>query len=217
MTSADPFRFRVAPEIEFNKDQLETFKAILDTFIAPLPKDQEDALVEKLKDTHTEQQVRDFCRITSSSMNTVEDVKSFINHTVLPDKRQELLLMLSLLSSRAGMFALTGQLNELKNLSLKDREKVFLNWKNSFIPQLRLLYKTFHSLSCYPAYGAHADILGEGMHYADGAKLARDYKHEEVPERLPMLTPEQVTDNMKFDVVVIGSGAGGGKIMNTYI
>jgi hypothetical protein len=211
MSIADPFRFRVSPAIEFNESQLETLKVILDTFIAPLTKEQEDTLVKKLKDTHTEQQVRNFCRVTSTSLQSIETIKEFINHTVLPEKRQELLLMLSLLSSRAGTFALTGYLNEFKNLSLEEREKVFLNWKNSFLPQLRLLYKTFHSLSCHPTYAAHADVLGQGMHYTDAAKLVRDHKYEDVPERLPMLTPEQITDNLKFDAVVIGSGAGGGK------
>jgi hypothetical protein len=211
MSSADPFRFRVSPAIEFNESQLETLKVILDTFIAPLSKEQEDALVEKLKDTHTENQVRNFCQVTSTSLQSLEAIKGFINRTVLPEKRRELLLMLSLLSSRAGTFALTGYLNELKNLSLEEREQVFLNWKNSFLPQLRLLYKTFHSLSCHPAYSTHADVLGEGMHYADAAKLVRDHKYDDVPERLPMLAPEQITDNMKYDVIIIGSGAGGGK------
>ncbi|KAI9478620.1 MAG: hypothetical protein EXX96DRAFT_253826 [Benjaminiella poitrasii] len=205
----DPFRFRVSPSIEFNEGQLETLKVILDTFIAHIPKEQEDALVEKLKDTHSEQEVRQFCRLTSTSLQSLETIKGFINRTVLPDKRQELLLMLSLLSSRAGTFALTGYFDELKNLPLADREKVFLNWKNSFIPQLRLLYKTFHSLSCHPAYAAHSKNLGVAMHYNN---LIKDQKYENVPERFNMLNPDEVKNDMKFDVIIIGSGAGGGVV-----
>ncbi|KAL7315627.1 hypothetical protein PS15m_004820 [Mucor circinelloides] len=207
--SADPFRFRVSPSIEFNEGQLETLKVILDTFIAPLPKEQEDKLVAKLKDTHTEEQVREFCKLSSTSLQSLETIKQFVNKTVLPDKRKELLLMLSLLSSRAGTFALTGHFDEFKNLSLADREAIFINWKNSFLPQLRLLYKTFHSLSCHPAYAAHTKDLGIAMHYND---LIKDQKYENVPDRLDMLKPEQVHDNMEFDVVIIGSGAGGGVV-----
>lgn len=206
--SVDPFRFRVSPSIEFNEGQLETLKVILDTFIAPLPKEQEDALVLKLKDTHTEEQVRNFCKLTSTSLQSLETIKQFVNRTVLPDKRKELLLMLSLLSSRAGTFALTGHFDEFKNLSLTEREAIFINWKNSFLPQLRLLYKTFHSLSCHPAYAAHSKDLGIAMHYND---LIKDQKYEDVPDKLDMLKHEQVQDNMEFDVVIIGSGAGGGK------
>lgn len=208
MTVVDPFRFRVSPDIEFNDSQLATLKVILDTFIAPLTQEQEDALVIKLQNTHTEEQVRNFCKLSSTSLQSLETIKGFINRTVLAEKRQELLLMLSLLSSRAGTFALTGYFDEFKNLSLVDREKICINWMHSFIPQLRLLYKTFHSLSCHPAYAAHSKELGEAMHYNTLASKTAIY--ENVPERLPMLSPDQVTDNMHFDAIVIGSGAGGG-------
>lgn len=203
----DVFRFRVAPSIEFNESQLETLKAILDTYIAPLPKDKEDDLVRKLQQTHTEEQVRKFCRISSSSLQTLETVKFFINRVVLPEKRQELLLLLSLLSTRAGTFVLTGYFDEFKNLSLADKEKIVLNWKNSYIPQIRLIYKTFHALACHPTYAAHINELGNAMHYNN---LIKDQKYEDVPLRYEILDFDKVTDNLQFDVIVVGSGAGGG-------
>lgn len=205
----DPFRFRVSPDIEFSDSQLETFKAILDTFVAPLPQEQEDALVVKLQDTHSEEEVRSFSKMSGTSIQSLETVREFINHCVLAEKRQELLLMLSLLSSRAGTFALSGYFDEFKNLGLEDREKIFVNWKNSYIPQLRLLYKTFHSLSCHPTYAGHSKELGDAMHYNNMASKTAVY--ENIPERLTMLPLDQVHDDMAFDVVVIGSGAGGGK------
>jgi hypothetical protein len=207
--TADPFRYRISPEIEFNEAQLETLISILDTFIAPLSKEQEDALVIKLKDTHTEEEVRNFCQISSTSLASLDSIKSYINRAVLADKRQELLKMLSILSTRAGTFALTGHFNEFRNLSFAEREKVFQNWKGSRLSPLRLLYKTFHSLSCHPAYASHAKVLGEAMHYNDLKSKTTVY--ENLPERLTMLPFDQVTDDLKFDVIVIGSGAGGGK------
>lgn len=204
--SADPFRFRVAAPIEFNENQLVTFKSILDTFVAPLSKEQEDALVLKLQKTHTEEEVRNYCQMTNSSLETLETIVGFINRAVLPEKRQQLLLMLSLLSTRAGTFALTGYFDEFKNLPLADKEKVFINWKNSFLPQLRLVYNTFHSLACHPAYAGHSDKLGIAMHYSNIV----DTRYDNIPERLNMIQPEEITDDMYFDVVVVGSGAGGG-------
>ncbi|KAI9252540.1 GMC oxidoreductase-domain-containing protein [Helicostylum pulchrum] len=206
--STDPFRFRVAPPVELNEGQIDTLVAILDTFIAPLSKEQEDELVIKLQKTHTEQEVRNFSQISNSSLNSLETVKGFINHTVLPEKRQHLLMLLSLFSTRAGTFALTGHFDEFKNLSLADKEKIFINWKNSYLPQLRLIYKLFHSLSCHPVYATHSEALGPAMHYSN----LIDAKYDNVPERLHMLKPEEITDNMSFDVVVVGSGAGGGVI-----
>ncbi|GAA5797760.1 hypothetical protein HPULCUR_003154 [Helicostylum pulchrum] len=157
--------------------------------------------------THTEQEVRNFSQISNSSLYSLETVKGFINHTVLPEKRQHLLMLLSLFSTRAGTFALTGHFDEFKNLSLADKEKIFINWKNSYLPQLRLIYKLFHSLSCHPVYATHSEALGPAMHYSN----LIDAKYDNVPERLHMLKPEEITDNMSFDVVVVGSGAGGGK------
>jgi hypothetical protein len=207
LVTEDAFRFRVAPSIEFNDGQLETLKAILDTYIAHLPKEKEDELVQKLKSTHSEEQVRQFSRLSSTSLQTLQAVKFFINRVVLADKRQELLMLLSLLSTRPGTFILTGHFDEFKNLSLEDKEKVVLNWKNSYIPQIRLIYKTFQSLACHPVYAAHINELGDAMHYND---LTKDQQYADVPPRYNILNDSQVSDDMQFDVIIIGSGAGGG-------
>lgn len=201
------YRFREGDPIQFNETQIETLKSILDTFVAPLPKSKEDELVEKLRSTHTEQEVRQFSQFTATSFGLVDSVIDFINRTVLPEKKQELLFTLNLLASRAGTFVLTGHFSEFKNLSLQDREKVFLSWKDSYLPQLRLMYKTFMALACHPAYATHGDILGEAMHYntVDKTKV-----YENLPPRYTFLDPEQVTENMHFDAIVVGSGAGGG-------
>ncbi|KAI7888795.1 uncharacterized protein EV154DRAFT_516488 [Mucor mucedo] len=208
MSSTENFRYRVSADIDLNNDQLGTLKAIVETFIAPLSKEQEDALVIKLQATHTEEQVRQFCQLSASSLESIQTTRGFINRTVLPEKRKELLMILSVLSTRAGTFALTGHFDEFKNLSIADREKVILNWKNSFLPQLRLLYKTFHSLACHPIYAAHSTQLSAAMHF--NPKL--DAQYENIPERLPMLSPNEIGEDATFDVVIIGSGAGGGVV-----
>ncbi|OBZ84131.1 Long-chain-alcohol oxidase FAO2 [Choanephora cucurbitarum] len=207
--SLEPFRYRVCPNIEFTEPQLETLYAILDTYIAPLTKEEEDLLVEKLKATHSEQEVREFCQYSSSSLQSLESIKSFIDRVLLPEKRQELLLLLSVLSSKAGSFAMTGYLNEFKNLSREEREKVLLGWRNSSISKFRMIYKTFHALACLPSYSHHAKELGRAMKYNG---FDQDQKYENVPPRFQMLTPDEITDNMEYDVIVIGSGAGGGVV-----
>ncbi|KAI8068187.1 uncharacterized protein B0P05DRAFT_552208 [Gilbertella persicaria] len=207
--SVDPFRFRVCPEIEFTETQLEVLYAILDTYIAPLPQAQEDALVKQLASTHTEDQVREFCQYSSTSLQTLDAIKNFVNHVILPEKRQELLLLLSVLSSKAGTFALTGYLTEFKQLSAQDREKVLLGWKHSSIAKFRMIYKTFHALACLPAYATHTKALAGAMKYVD---LVRDQVYENVPQRLTMMSADEIEDDMEFDVIVIGSGAGGGVV-----
>lgn len=92
---------------------------------------------------------------------------------------------------------------------MASREKALLDWKHSSLATKPLLFSTFSALSLLPTYTGHSNILGETMHYNDlEPKNKIDY--ENVPERLPMLTADQVTDNMEFDVIIVGSGAGGG-------
>jgi hypothetical protein len=106
MTKAvvDPFRYRVAPEVVFSEHQLETLVSILDTYISPLSKEQEDALVIKLKDTHDEEEVRKFCQISSTSLASLDSIKNFIDRSILGEKRQELLMLLSVISTLQVLF-----------------------------------------------------------------------------------------------------------------
>ncbi|ORE12056.1 long-chain fatty alcohol dehydrogenase [Rhizopus microsporus var. microsporus] len=204
----DPFRYRVAPPFELNRHQEETLAAILDTFIATLPKEQADDLVEKLKKTHTEEEVRRFCQISSTSIDSISSTIRLINNTVLPAKRVELMKLLSILSTRPGTFALTGYFSEFKNLPFADREKIILGWKNSYVPSLRTIYKSFHALACLPAYKGHIQAFTDAMHY----DIKNDTVYDDLPERLPMMSFDEVKDNMHFDVIIVGSGAGGGVV-----
>lgn len=116
----DPFRYRISPPLKLNKAQEKAFISILDTFVPYLPKDQEDFLVEKLKETHTEKQVRNFCRVSSSSLGTIKTVLAMINRTVLPEKRIEFANLLFTLTRPTSMHQLTGQSAEFGNLSSRE-------------------------------------------------------------------------------------------------
>ncbi|KAI8985871.1 hypothetical protein BDB01DRAFT_896260 [Pilobolus umbonatus] len=203
--SADPFRYRQTAALSLNDAQLATFQSIADIFLAPLSREEEDALVQKFKSTHSEEDVRRFCRMTSSSLNTLPSVFDYVDRTVLSNKKQELSMVLSLLTTKAGTFALTGHFCEFKDIPPADKEKVMLSWKDSYIPQLRLLYKTFHTLTCHPAFSMHSE-LGDCMKH----NTVQERVFEEVPEKLPML--RDIEDNARYDVIVVGSGAGGGVI-----
>ncbi|KAG1474651.1 hypothetical protein G6F56_000232 [Rhizopus delemar] len=203
----DPFRYRVADSLEMDQNQQEVLLAILDVFVAPIPKQQEDELVEKLKNTHTEEEVREFCQISCTSLNSIEATRSFINQVLLPPKRAELLKLLNVLSTRPGTFLLTKYYDQFKNLSWADREKIILGWKDSYVPKFRGIYKTFQALACHPAYRKHPEAFAKGMHF----DLKEDV-YEDFPERLPMMQLNDIEDEMHFDAIVIGSGAGGGVV-----
>ncbi|KAI8388548.1 uncharacterized protein BYT42DRAFT_611581 [Radiomyces spectabilis] len=211
---SDPFRYYIAPPIDWSDDQLDTFRAIMDTFIASLTPEEEENLAKNLSNTglHNRQDIREFAQLSCTSLETLDSIKAFVNRAVAPEKRQELGMLLSLLSTRAGTFALTGHFTEFKLLSRQEREKVFLNWKDSFLPQLRLIYKTFFAITCHPSYGAKSSVLHRGMGYPglDVARSHPDYKPFKEHERLRMMSLEDLQPDLEFDAIVIGSGAGGG-------
>jgi hypothetical protein len=211
MAVVDPFRFRSGNGIQITSDQEETLVALLDTYIAPLSQQEEDALVKKLAKTHTEEEVRKYCRVSCSGLDSAKFVKQFVDRSILEEKHGDLTTILSVLSSKAGTFALTGYFAPFKDLSRQDRERIVLNWKNSFLPQLRQIYKTFHALSCFTAYSEFGadSVIGDAMKYR---VPELNQEHENQPERLNMIKPEDIQENTVFDVIIIGSGAGGGVV-----
>ncbi|KAG0170462.1 hypothetical protein DFQ28_002085 [Apophysomyces sp. BC1034] len=211
----DTNRFVVAPPVEFTEDQLQTFQAILDTFIAPLTKEEEDVLQQKLAgpgSIHTPEQIHEFAQLSSTSLQSLEHATLLLNQSVPAERRRELSMLLSLLSTRAGTFALTGHFAEFKNLTQKERETAFLQLQNAYFPKFRLIFKTLAALACYPTYRAQANPLHRGMNYpgTDTVRSHPDYKPESVPERLKMMSLDELHDDLRFDAIVVGSGAGGG-------
>lgn len=211
----DPNRCLVAPTFDLNPEQIQLLFAIMDTFIAKLTDEEKRDLKERLcgpNGTHTPEQIESFGDLSSSSLQSWEAVKAFLNRAVAPEKRQELSLILTALSKRAGMLALTGHFAHFQDLPRQEREKILQKWMNSSIPPLRLLYKTFAAVSCHPVYAIMDSPLHKGMLYPsrDEVRTHPDYKPPNTRERLPMLTLNNLLSSLKFDVIVIGSGAGGG-------
>ncbi|RCH84787.1 hypothetical protein CU098_002770, partial [Rhizopus stolonifer] len=201
----DPFRKRVSQPFELNQHQLQALIALLDTFIAPLSQNQINQILIDLKSTHTPQEIIRFCQISSSGLGSAQATLRFIDNTILPEKRLELAKFLSILSTRPGTFILTGHLVEFSQLSLEDRERAVLSWKDSYLPALRGLYKSFVALACHPAFKEYPELL-EAMHY----DLKKEVVYDPVYERLPMMIHDK--QDLHFDAIVVGSGGGGGVV-----
>ncbi|KAF7723651.1 hypothetical protein EC973_001793 [Apophysomyces ossiformis] len=211
----DPNRFISGSPTEITNEQLETFQAILDTFIAPLTKDEEDALLKRLAGpggSHTPEQVHEFAQLSATSAQSAKHAIALIDQSVPVARRRELSILLSLLSTRAGTFALTGHFAEFKNLTRQEREAALLQLQNAFFPKFRLIFKALVSLACYPSYRAQANPFYRAMNYPgdNDARSELDLKPESLPERLSMLSLDEIKDGQRFDAIVVGSGAGGG-------
>ncbi|KAI8890252.1 hypothetical protein K501DRAFT_266169 [Backusella circina FSU 941] len=186
MTLVDPFRFRTSNGISLSQAQKETLVSVLDTFIAPLSEQEEDQLVKKLAHSHSEEHVRSFCRLSSSDLGLLEIVESSISRVVVKEKHAELLTILSVLSSRAGTFVLTGRFTTFKSMSREDRESAILKWKDSTLfPQFRKIYKSFQQIACFNMYShfGHHSIIQNAMKFKV-PDINQEY--EDHPERLEM-------------------------------
>lgn len=213
-----------------NKDQLLTLETILDTFIGKL----DEKAIEKMKKyfqevapSVKEDQIRALATIDASGLTqpttgwtAVDEALGFLTRTMSKTKQQEFVKTLQLLSqgSTMGVLSQGKHWTGFANLSRHDRETLILNWQQSGFATLRALYKGLAGISMMSSYYV---VQGEPLHKVlgfptrDPIRSGPDYVPPQghYPERMTMLSYQEATaKDMHYDVIVIGSGAGGGVV-----
>ncbi|KAL8278216.1 hypothetical protein RQP46_009389 [Phenoliferia psychrophenolica] len=132
-----------------------------------------------------------------------------------PTNLADIQLTLTLLGTRAGTLLLTGHTSAFADLTLEQREKVLKGWSTSRLLLLRKAYRGFACLSLFVAYTAIDDVaLATGYpalgdpNRAQSASRVRSH-HPYVFKSIS--APFEVIET---DVLVIGSGAGGGVVVS---
>lgn len=212
--------------VTFSESQKQTLEAIIDTFVAPLDANEESNLIETILNVpgssscFTKEQLSQFAKTSGSSIQVVDKIARKIPYILSPKQLNDLLLFINLLSCRPTSILLTGHWKHFKDLQRQERELVFVKWKKSSFAVFKQAYNAFMGLSLTEAYFSLDTPLYEGLHYAeiDGGykyfKQQSDYeqiKHE----RLEMITTEDALNlgtKTTFDVIIVGSGAGGGVV-----
>ncbi|ORY89290.1 long chain fatty alcohol oxidase [Leucosporidium creatinivorum] len=130
-----------------------------------------------------------------------------------PPKLAELGKALSLLSTRAGTFLLTGHGSPFPSLTVEQREAAISSWSTSRFALFRSMYRGIVAVAMYKVYTDFPEMLhgtgfptnGDPLRYADPARnrLHHDYKFEKVVQDYQYI---------ETDVLVVGSGAGGGVV-----
>ena len=212
-----------------NKEQLDTLAAIAGTVVGELSTTEQAAVSKNILSHYSKATVDDAGPFSDAdTIAKYLQLSGSVHRDCLLDTvtrapkrgQQSLKIVLNLLSTRIGTFLLTGYTRPFKLLTLQEREKVFLNWKNSSFTALVSLHKVFHGVSVVSAYRDPSCKVHPAVGYPvyDPIRSSIDYKPQQPKDRIKMLTFEDVTANeLHFDVIIAGSGAGGGKFPFKYI
>src|SRR6266550_2231609 len=131
-----------------------------------------------------------------------------------PSQVRQLRLVLRLVQSRLVNLLLMGKAASFRDLSPADRERCLLGWAHSRIPLRRSAFQAFGRLLAFIAYADPGSaIMPNPRHAAVG------YRPEHPPLTMERTTirpvafdPGEGPVTLEADVVVVGSGAGGGVI-----
>jgi choline dehydrogenase-like flavoprotein len=127
-----------------------------------------------------------------------------------PDEQRDFRLALSLFKSRAMNLALTGRFCAFAAMDRAGRERVLRAWATSRVGRIRSGFQTLKRLALSRYYGRIDPQTGSNPHWS-----ALDYPGPVTPPDAPKtIAPLPITQDTSLDadVVVIGSGAGGGVV-----
>lgn len=127
-----------------------------------------------------------------------------------PDEQRDFRLALRLFESRAMNLALAGRFRTFTAMDRADRERVLRAWATSRVGRIRSGFQTLKRLALSRYYARIDPQTGANPHWA-----ALNYPGPATPPDAPKtINPLPITQDttLDADVVVIGSGAGGGVV-----
>ncbi|KAF9960629.1 hypothetical protein BGZ65_011967 [Modicella reniformis] len=185
-----------APKPKLNEDQIKVLHAFLDTVIPELSGQELEDFVRENSDGTNDEALRAFGKAGIVNQNLVDRVVEKI-HSLPPEKIHELGMVFKVLSTKVGTLALGGTYAEFPSLTREQRGQIINSWANSMIAKLRIFARAVVQLASVTYPGADPEMHSERFTSKDFPV----YEFIEVP-------PEGL--ELSFDVVIVGSGEGGG-------
>jgi choline dehydrogenase-like flavoprotein len=181
--------------IQFTPKQIQLLTSIADTFVPALGR-TDDA----------------FSAFKGSQFVTPERVAELINKQGEGQKKEFLQLLRLMGSPLLGM-TWSGPYRSFEKLNETERESLLQAWAISKKLTFRKAYLTLKKLCLFLAYSE--DGMGKEAHPAFSAiayPIKPEFDHPVEKSKLPVYDNHSIPDTLHTQVLVIGSGAGGGVI-----
>jgi len=174
--------------------------------IASLPKDAPDWQREQVRKMVTQK----YTEFPGSMDKLADQLKASLSEANLGN----LGLTLTLLSTRVGTMLLTGHVTSFDNLDVATREGILQSWATSRIELLRKAFRGFTSLTLFGLYNANdtaALAMGYPIHGDPNVETQGATRRKD-PFQYEFIKIEEDLKVIDTDVLIIGSGAGGGVV-----
>eukprot|EP00002_Diphylleia_rotans_P026367 TRINITY_DN524_c0_g6_i1.p1 TRINITY_DN524_c0_g6~~TRINITY_DN524_c0_g6_i1.p1 ORF type:complete len:685 (-),score=166.82 TRINITY_DN524_c0_g6_i1:297-2351(-) len=191
----------------FTSAQFEQLCAILDTFYPSLPQ-----LAAKQQCPAT----RDYYLRNAVEIGAAQQFAVDI-HRVPADLVQQIKTLLWILSTGPGTLALTGSVGPFSQLSLETREQILVSWSSSMLHMKRSAFgafkqlagQLFYSLPIQNDRNPNWDVIG----YPGPDPAFARAKTFDIPTfDYQFISPPKAGQSLSYDVVIVGSGCGGGVV-----
>lgn len=144
--------------------------------------------------------------------HSLDELSNQFAKSLSPTNLDALKLGLTLLATRPGTLLLAGHAGPFPDLTVQQREASLLSWSTSRVPLRRRLFRGFAAVSLYVAYSIYdSNVLATGFPLSDATRFddaSRTRQHH--PFEFHKLVSDY--EYLDTDVLIIGSGAGGGVV-----
>ncbi|EGC28895.1 hypothetical protein DICPUDRAFT_159608 [Dictyostelium purpureum] len=194
----------------FTMNEYKTLAIICDTIFSDDSQEFEQSVQGETDNPKHLNSLKDYFKRKSSDLDLAGEFLKLLSKTRSSTQISDFKTLLYLFSAKGAGFILTGSLNNFTGLNLKTRQSILSMMKTSNNPIRRQAYKAIVPLAISLFYTI-IPPSNDGNPNWDAVNYIGPTSAEQIPgeEKLSFIKITSET-SLKADVVVIGSGAGGG-------